>query len=540
MALSYRDIQRLQSTKTATPEKLYTGYDINGVLRNYIGTGDKGLRILNTNPVQPVTPPITPSGTPLAGVQSVTGLNTDNTDPLNPVVQISVDGVSITGLGTPGSPLIAAAGAPYITASTDTSTIDITVAAGSLSAIVVAGSIGPTQLANTAVTLGTYGDATNVPQFTVDADGRITNAVDVPITFPTGFITSILDTSTVDLDVTANVLSANVLLTATEIGFGDGSGNLTSSSNLTWVNATQNFVANGTMNINLLNSANAFYVAQGDAGFWFTGAASTGLLGHRGFGLDLKTTEIYTMGDALSGSGNGNYLEIDDTNSTALLSTLAGVGTRMVTADATGTLGTTAIPATITPAALTRVDDTNVTLTLGGTPATALLQASSLTLGWTRTLAIARGGTAGATAADARTNLGTMNTLQYFSATINPASATTYYIGAFPDNAPITTANRMYIEVPYDCVLIGASCSLRVSSTVDTAANNIAVSAFITNTTTLALFNITAQAVIQTATVTGLSTSLTGGTDTIEIKVLTPTFTTLPQGVRFTVVLYFK
>jgi hypothetical protein len=47
----------------------------------------------------------------------------------------------------------------------------------------------------------------------------------------------------------------------------------------------------------------------------------------------------------------------------------------------------------ITPAALTRVDDTNVTLTLGGTPSTALLQATSLTVGWTGTLATARGGT---------------------------------------------------------------------------------------------------------------------------------------------------
>lgn len=44
-------------------------------------------------------------------------------------------------------------------------------------------------------------------------------------------------------------------------------------------------------------------------------------------------------------------------------------------------------------AALTRTNDTNVTLTLGGSPATALLQATSLTLGWTGTLAAARGGT---------------------------------------------------------------------------------------------------------------------------------------------------
>ena len=44
----------------------------------------------------------------------------------------------------------------------------------------------------------------------------------------------------------------------------------------------------------------------------------------------------------------------------------------------------------ITPSALTKVDDTNVTLTLGGTPGTALLEAVSLTLGWTGTLADAR------------------------------------------------------------------------------------------------------------------------------------------------------
>ncbi|MGQ0560131.1 MAG: tail fiber domain-containing protein [Sphingosinicella sp.] len=57
-------------------------------------------------------------------------------------------------------------------------------------------------------------------------------------------------------------------------------------------------------------------------------------------------------------------------------------------------------------AALTRANDTNVTLTLGGTPASALLAAASIAAGWIGTLAIARGGTGADTAAAARNNLG--------------------------------------------------------------------------------------------------------------------------------------
>ncbi len=48
-------------------------------------------------------------------------------------------------------------------------------------------------------------------------------------------------------------------------------------------------------------------------------------------------------------------------------------------------------------AALTKTDDANVTLTLGGTPATALVNAASLTLGWTGQLSVPRGGSGAAT-----------------------------------------------------------------------------------------------------------------------------------------------
>lgn len=48
-------------------------------------------------------------------------------------------------------------------------------------------------------------------------------------------------------------------------------------------------------------------------------------------------------------------------------------------------------------AALTKTDDTNVTLTLGGSPATSVLRATSLALGWTGQLAVSRGGTGSST-----------------------------------------------------------------------------------------------------------------------------------------------
>lgn len=72
----------------------------------------------------------------------------------------------------------------------------------------------------------------------------------------------------------------------------------------------------------------------------------------------------------------------------------------IITYNAQGQL-TAVSSATITPAAssitggaaLTKTDDTNVTLALGGTPTTALLQATSITVGWSGQLSVARGGT---------------------------------------------------------------------------------------------------------------------------------------------------
>lgn len=122
------------------------------------------------------------------------------------------------------------------------------------------------------------------------------------------------------------------------------------------------------------------------------GSATTALLNSASIAAGWTGTLSGTRGG--TGVNNGAFtitLGGSLTTSGAFSSTFTMTNTTAVTFPTSGTLATTSqLP---TPAALTKADDTNVTLTLGGTPSTALLQATSLTLGWTGQLSLARGGT---------------------------------------------------------------------------------------------------------------------------------------------------
>ena len=115
----------------------------------------------------------------------------------------------------------------------------------------------------------------------------------------------------------------------------------------------------------------------------------------------------YTLGDTLYSSAVNTLSKLAG-NTTAVKQYLSQTGTGAVSA---APVWSTISGSDITGAALTRVDDTNVTLTLGGTPATALLRATSLTLGWTGLLAPARGGTG--------VNNG-VNTITFGTTVVNP------------------------------------------------------------------------------------------------------------------------
>lgn len=124
----------------------------------------------------------------------------------------------------------------------------------------------------------------------------------------------------------------------------------------------------------------------------YVGQSSITTLGTIGTGVWQGTV----IGGTFGGTGVNNgastiTLGGSLTTSGAFASTFTMTNTTSVTFPTSGTLATTSqIP---TGAALTKTDDTNVTLTLGGSPTTALVNAASLTLGWTGQLGLTRGGT---------------------------------------------------------------------------------------------------------------------------------------------------
>jgi len=78
---------------------------------------------------------------------------------------------------------------------------------------------------------------------------------------------------------------------------------------------------------------------------------------------------------------------------------------------------------TVTKAALTAASDTNVTLTLGGSPATALVRAASITAGWSGQLSLTRGGTnASLTANDGGVVYSTASALSILAPPVSPSN----------------------------------------------------------------------------------------------------------------------
>lgn len=98
-----------------------------------------------------------------------------------------------------------------------------------------------------------------------------------------------------------------------------------------------------------------------------------------------------TLNQILFSSSSNVVAGITTSNNGVLVTNVSGVPS--ISSTLPSGLTIPGYQTTITPASLTNIDDTNVTLTLGGSPSTSLLSATSLTLGWSGQLSLSRGGT---------------------------------------------------------------------------------------------------------------------------------------------------
>ena len=209
-----------------------------------IGEQAIGLDCVGTN-YNYNNPPPTPTPNVFNYVESVTGLNTNNADPQNPVVRISVDGTTITGDGTPASPLVVIGGggggvssvsvtagtgiSATVTNPTTTPNISITNTAPDQTVVLNAGTgIGVT---------GTY------PNFTISNTGSGGNANIVYIT-NANLITlgSTSGISTTTFYVVTNAVAGQLLTKGkTSTTIDDGVLNLDTGESGTYVLATDTF-----------------------------------------------------------------------------------------------------------------------------------------------------------------------------------------------------------------------------------------------------------------------------------------------------------
>lgn len=130
-------------------------------------------------------------------------------------------------------------------------------------------------------------------------------------------------------------------------------------------------------------------------------ATYNGAVSYRRFSIDGGTNwGAWTVFGSVSNFSAGDLsplfttTEATTTTTPALSFSLSSAGANTFFGNNTGS---SAAPSYTAMQALTKTDDANVTLTLGGTPATSLLKAVSMTLGWTGQLSVARGGTGAST-----------------------------------------------------------------------------------------------------------------------------------------------
>jgi hypothetical protein len=212
------------------------------------------------------------------------------------------------------------------------------------------------------------------------------------------------------------------------------SGNILIGSGAAWVTNTISGDANitGTGILTIANNAITTIKINNNAVDLTTKVS--GILPTTNGGTNINT---YTLGDTLYSSAPNTLAKLSG-NTTAGKQYLSQTGTGTISAPP---VWSTINAGDITGNALTTVNDTNISLSLGGTPSTALLQTTSITAGWLGQLSVTRGGTG--------LSSGTSGGVPYYSSTTTIASSPVLgsnqlVIGGGTAVAPSTNANLTY------------------------------------------------------------------------------------------------
>jgi hypothetical protein len=155
------------------------------------------------------------------------------------------------------------------------------------------------------------------------------------------------------------------------------------------------------IDITLLPSASpANKILRSDGTYWVQSTNASLDVSDKLYNLsELQVDNININGNTISSTDvGGNIVITPDTIGSIVLDGLNwpqvdGTANQALVTNGAGQLSWASFGAPFTPAALTSTSDSNVTITLGGTPLTALLQATSITMGWSGLLPISRGGT---------------------------------------------------------------------------------------------------------------------------------------------------